>query len=313
MKISEKLIEIGERLREHKEYILVYHVRPDGDCIGSAYALCLALQSIGAKCRVVGNDVVPVIHRELTDKVVMDELTNPKYISIDTVSNYRLGIYGKEEYYVCIDHHRDNSINAAYKYVEEDCGACSEIIYKLIKSMNIEFTKDMVNLLYTALVTDTMCFRTSDTNEQTFETALELTRLGADTHRIAMKNSFVKSKKRIAIEERLKKSFNYTCDGKVLTGIITMKDLLEENVLDSELEGINSVVQEIEGVKIGATLRELEDGRIRCSMRTAEEISANDICMEHGGGGHLHAACCEFELSAEEARKLIEETCKKYV
>lgn len=304
---------MAEKLREYQEFRIVYHIRPDGDCIGSSFALALALKSIGAKCEVVGRDEVPRVHRFMTDRVMPDVLENPVYIAVDAASPARTGNFQNEHFTFCIDHHRDNSIVADYKYVEADCGACSEIILKLIKAMRIPVTKEIADLLYTALVTDTMCFRTTDTSVQSFETAAELARCGADIYQIGRRNMFLKSPQRLKIEQILRESFHFTCSNQILTGMIRLCDLKTADILDSELEGINSMVEQVEGVRIGVTIRELPDGRTRCSMRTNGDIAANEICAVHGGGGHFHAACCELDTNPDEARNIMEETCRGFL
>lgn len=305
--------EMAEKLRSYDEIAIVYHIRPDGDCIGSSFALALGLQSIGKRCTVVGRDPVPQIHQMLTKAVPQDDLTSPIYFSVDAVSLQRTGNYADKHFTFCIDHHRNNSIDADFKYVEEDCGACSEIIFKLLNEMNIKITKQIADLLYTALVTDTRCFQTSDTSVQSFETAAALMRLGADTFNISRQNIFIKSKGRRIIEDFLKDSLHFSCDDRLITGIITLDNLKTANIADSELEGINSYVEQYEEMLIGVTVRELPDGRSRCSTRTSGDISANDICAEHGGGGHYHAAVCELDEPPEEARVIMEYTSRKFL
>lgn len=128
---------------------------------------------------------------------------------------------------------------------------------------------------------------------------------------IGRHNMFYKSKERLRIEEILKRNFRFIEKGRIGTGIITLSDLKEANILDSELEGINSLIEEVESVIIGTTIRELPDGRSRCSMRTKGNLLANEICAIHGGGGHRHAACCELDLPPLKARRIIESTCSR--
>ena len=305
--------ELAEKILSYDEFTIVYHIRPDGDCIGSSFALAVGLQSIGKRCAVVGRDPVPLIHQHMTNAVPQDELTSPIYFSVDAVSPQRTGNYADKHFTFCIDHHRNNSIDADYKYVEEDCGACSEIIFKLLIEMNITITKQIADLLYTALVTDTRCFQTLDTSVQSFETAAALLKLGAAAYEISRRNIFVKSKGRRMIEDFLKNSLHFAYDDRLITGIITLENLKDANIADSELEGINSYVEQYEEMMIGVTVRELPDGRSRCSTRTGGNISANEICAEHGGGGHFHAAVCELDESPEKARAIMEETCRKYL
>lgn len=304
--------EIAEKLKKNDNYCIVYHIRPDGDCIGTAFGLCLALQSIGKKCTVKGQNDIPRSHRYMTDKVQLDEIADPVYIAVDSASRHRVGIFGDKHFTFCIDHHHNTFDDVDYRYVETDCGACSEIIYKLLCEMGITITKQIADLLYTAIVTDTMCFRTTDTRAQTFEVAAELSKAGADVYRIG-RNTFIKSAGRMKIENILRESFRFTCDGKIVTGIIMLKDLDAAGVKNSDLEGINSLCEEIEGVLIGVTIRELPDGRMRCSMRSSGDYSVDEICKKHGGGGHFHAACCELDMPAQRARKLIENACREYL
>jgi phosphoesterase RecJ-like protein len=304
--------EMAAKLHDYDAYRIVYHIRPDGDCIGSAFALALALREMGKQCDVVGQDPIPSIHHYMTDLVPMDAVENPTYIAIDSASPHRVGVYGDQHFTFCIDHHNNTFTEATYRYVETDCGACSEIVYKLILEMGVPITKEIANFLYTALVTDTICFRTTDTSVQSFETAVALAKAGADIYRIGRLHTFIKSKGRMKIESILRDSFHYTCDNQVVTGIILLKDLETAGVQDADLEGINSLVEQTEGVRVGATIRELPDGRMRCSMRSNGPYSVNEICKLFGGGGHFNAACCELSMSAEEARETIERTCRDF-
>lgn len=305
--------EIAEKLKEYDNYSVVYHIRPDGDAVGSSFALALALQSIGKKCTVKGQDDIPHIHRYMTDKVQLDEIADPVYIAVDSASRHRVGIFGDKHFTFCIDHHHNTFDNVDYRYVETDTGACAELIYKIIKEMGATVTKQIADLLYTAIVTDTMCFRTTDTRVQTFEVATELAKAGADVYHIGRINTFIKSAGRMKIENILRDSFHFTYNNQIVTGIIMLKDLEMAGVLDSDIEGINSLVEQIEGVRIGVTIRELPDGRMRCSMRSNGNISVDEISKMFGGGGHTHAACAELSMSAEDAREVMERTCREYL
>lgn len=307
------LKEIAAQLLACKEVCIVYHIRPDGDCIGSAYALATALQAAGIRCSVTGRDPVPASFRYLTDAFQPDQLREPVYLSLDTSSPKRTGPYEHQHFTFCIDHHNGNSVVADYKYVEPDCGACSEIIYKLLLEMQLPVTPQIANLLYTALVTDTLCFRTSDTDAQTFRTAAALADCGADISGIGKGHMLYKSKGRMQVEDALRRSFRSSCDERLLTGVLMLSDLAAAGMDDSDLEGINAYVEQVAEMQIGVTLRELPDGRTRCSVHTKGDISAHEICQRFGGGGHLHAAGCEIDAAPAQARELVERVCKEYL
>ena len=117
-----------------------------------------------------------------------------------------------------------------------------------------------------------------------FEVATELAKAGADVYHIGRINTFIKSAGRMKIENILRDSFHFTYNNQIVTGIIMLKDLETAGVLDSDIEGINSLVEQIEGVRIGVTIRELPDRRMRCSMRSSGNISVDEITRKFGGG-----------------------------
>ena len=307
------LEEFGNALRVCRSVCIVYHIRPDGDCIGSAYALAIALQSVGIRTAVTGRDPVPKSFRRLTDAFVPDALDAPVWFVVDTSSPYRTGTFAEQHFTFCLDHHNGNSIAADYKYVEADCGACSEIVYKLLRVMEIPVTKQIADLLYTAIVTDTLCFRTSDASAQTFRTAAALAECGADIEEIGRRHMMYKSKGRRMVEKALENSLHITCGERLFSGIILLRDLAAAGVADSELEGINAYIEQFEEMCIGVTLRELPDGRTRCSVHTKGDISAHEICQRFGGGGHFHAAGCELDTAPEQSREIVEKVCREYL
>ena len=305
--------QMAAELRKYNSFCIVYHIRPDGDCIGSSYALGLALKSLGAECKVCGTDEVPPNHHYLTDKVVWDDPSDPVFISVDTASQERTGIFSDRKFKFCIDHHRGNTVDAEFKCIEEDCGACAEIIFKVIKALETEITPFIADFLYTGLVMDTMCFRTTDTSAQSFSTAAELSLLGADIYGIGRRQMFIKKPGRIKIEKSLQNSLHFICDDRIVSGVITQNDLKEAGMLDSELEGINSFIEQIEGVMVGITVRELPDGSSRVSVRTCGDTAADGICKVHGGGGHFNAAGCVLDTDPENARAALEKTALEFI
>ena len=307
------LEELAAHLRACRAVRIVYHIRPDGDCIGSAFALAMALQSVGIQTAVTGRDPVPAPFRYLTDQYVPDAPEDAVWISVDTSTPYRTGPFAEQHFTFCLDHHNGNTIEADYKYVEPDCGACGEIIYKLLCVMKIPVTKPIADLLYAAIVTDTLCFRTSDASAQTFRTAAALAECGADIENIGRRHMMYKSKGRREIEKALERRMHISCGEQLFSSIIFRSDLEAAGIADSDLEGINAYIEQYEEMRIGVTLRELPDGRTRCSIHTKGDIYAHEICQRFGGGGHLHASGCELNEPPEQAREIVEAVCREYL
>lgn len=307
--INYDIDQISEKLKTEKEFRILYHKRPDGDTICCSFALALALRLIGARCEVAGSDSIPDIYRYMTDRFPNDTVVSPITVSVDASAPNRLGSLQNERIDICIDHHMNNTIDAPLKLVDSEAAACAEVLYTLLLNMNIEISKDIANLLYTAIVTDSNCFRSRDLRPETMHIAAALAYLGADISAIARRHYLTKSPKRIAIENILFSSFRYFCGEKVVCGTIKLSDLDKAGIKDNELEGINSLVEQIEGAEIGVVIRELPDGRSRISVRTSDNYSADKICAKIGGGGHEHAAGAELDESPDEAISIMKKIC----
>ncbi len=304
---------IIEKLKSNKNFRMIYHKRPDGDTICCSYALALALRSIGAKCEVVGTGEIPEIYLYMTDRFPNDKVENPVNISIDVSATTRLGDYSGEKIDICIDHHINNNIDAPLKLVDSEAAACAEVLYDLIIALIGNIPVDIANFMYTAIVTDTNCFRSMDTRPNTMKIAYKLACAGADIVNIPRRHFLLKTPQRMKIENTLVNSFHYSCEGKVLCGVITIQDMENAGITHANLEGLNSLTEVVKGIDIGVTIRELPGNRSRVSLRTFDKYDASDICSRMGGGGHKHAAGSELDCSPFEARDIVEQVCEKYI
>lgn len=296
---------------EGKNYIIYYHVRPDGDCIGSAYALGHYLQSIGNRVLILGQDEVPHVFDYLTENFCNDFSENdiPENcirITVDSAAPKRIGRFGGEDIDICIDHHIGNEISADIKIIDEDAPACTEIIFGLLKDKLSDNPRARVisTLLYLGLITDTNAFRNEDVRAATFMTAAELKELGADSYTISQKHSFIKPKAQVEMENRLINSYDIIDELGIVSGMLTQKDADEIGAGVCAFEKICSKPMEMEGTKIAIVVRELPDGRCRASVRTRGELNAYDICRKYGGGGHKNAAGCTLDMRPDDIRKL---------
>ena len=308
-----QLQSIAAEMKKVRAANIYYHKSPDGDAIGSAHALALGLRSLGAKCRLYCVDPIPQKYRFLTDKVEQEELEDPVLISVDSASPSRLGKYGDQQFDFCIDHHENNSIPADCKYVDDRSSSCAEIIYRLLVEMDVKITNQMADLLYVGLITDTSCFRTESTNSGSLRTAAELAECGADIVNLGKRFCLKKSPARIQIESILMDNFHYTCNGKVLGCFFSYDDLIRVGTTDSELEGLNGVIDQVEGIDIGIVIRETKPGKCRISVRTAAPYNAAKICTEFGGAGHADRAGGNLDGKPKEVLALVEEICRRQI
>ena len=165
------LKEVANLILQHNNFDILTHNYPDGDCIGSAFELAHALKQI-----VITTD------RQKKFEFIFESYSAPEFereyvISTDVADEKLLGANRKEyegKIDLCIDHHKSNVINAPYKYVDADSAAAGEIIYELIPLLGAEYTKEIADCLYTAISTDTGCFRYTNTTSRTMRIAAEL-------------------------------------------------------------------------------------------------------------------------------------------
>ena len=302
------ITEVADYLNSHNNFDILTHAYPDGDTLGSGYALCLALQQIGKNARVITTNI-PKNFQFLTDGVQKQDFLTETVVSTDVADEKLLGS-NKEKYAgkidLCIDHHMTNKVEAELKYVDENAAANCENIYRLLLAMNIKITKQIANCLYTGISTDTGCFRHTNTTSDTLRTAAALMDIGCDTAYINKVMFETKSKAKVRLERAVYDTMLYCADGKCAIINTTLEMQKALNISDDELEGLASIPRQIEGVLIGIVMREKEGGVFKVSVRTNGNVNAAEFCQKFGGGGHSAAAGCSVNGGLDEVRsKLI--------
>ena len=295
-------------LKTHDDFLILTHASPDGDTIGSGYALCGALLKIGKNAKVDCCDEIHERYDYITKSFDIPQFELKTIIAVDVANKTLLGKklmkYG-DSVDLCIDHHPSNVFYAKETYLDASAAAVCEMIYEIVKDLGAEIEKDIANALYTGIATDTGCFIFSNTSAKTHRIAAEMIDCGAEYSEINRIMFDVKSKSRVAIEQKALSNIEYYFEGKCAVIYITREMLGEAGSKDDDLDGITALPRKIEGVLAGVTLREREDGRIKISLRTHAPVNASKICAEFGGGGHMRAAGCEMDSSMEQAKETI--------
>lgn len=303
------LYELSGYLKDHDNYEILTHAYPDGDTLGSGFALCLALQQIGKNARVITTNI-PSKFTYLLKGVKEQDFEAETIISTDVAADSLLGS-NMEKYAgridVCIDHHGSNTITAKEKFVDRFAAATCEIVYKLFRRMKIKITEQIADCIYTGISTDTGCFRYTNTTSETMRVAAQLMDFGCNTEYINKAMFETKSKTKIQIEHAVYDTMTYCANGRCAIIYTTLDMFKSLDVGDDEMEGLASIPRQIEGVLIGITMREKEGGFFKISVRTNCGINASEFCSQFGGGGHPAAAGCTIEGTLDEVRnKLIE-------
>ena len=287
------LKKIIDLLNNHNNFYILTHSSPDGDTLGSAYALCLALQKLNKNVKVLCNDEIPEKYSFLYKNVKLQNF-NPEFIiSTDVADTKLLGdklsIYSNKVD-LCIDHHVLNSKFADLWYIDSNAAATCEIIFNIINNLKVEIDKDIATCIYTGISTDTGCFRHINATSKSYRIAAEMIDHGADAFSINRLMFDTKTKAQLELERLAIEKIEFSFEDKCAMIILTKDELDKIGIKDSDTNGISSIPREVKGVLIGITLREKEKNVFKASVRTDETIDASMICSQFGGGGHKCAA-----------------------
>ncbi len=306
-------IEISQAVAELKNadnILILTHINPDGDTLGSGFALLRALRKMGKKARLINGDRINGKYNYLFEDLNEEEFEEEYIVSVDVAERKLLGDALSEKYggrvNLSVDHHESSRRFAEMTYCEPDSASCCEIIYLIIKALGVEIDKGIASCIYTGCSTDTGCFRYSNVTKRTHLIAAELIEKGADHSRINTKMFEMKSMNNIMLETMCLSTLSFYAEGKVAVISVTREMFRKTGTDKSALDAIKPITRQIEGVKAGITLREEDDGKISVSLRTDEDVDAASICAHFGGGGHVRAAGCEFRgKTIEEAKKAV--------
>ncbi len=309
----------AEMLCSVKNVLILFHVHPDGDAVGSAFALRTFIEHIGGRAWCVCADELPerfaFIYEGVQDRVLSDAIPEdfkPDFtVSVDTASPSQLGslydIY-KDKIDLMIDHHGKGTYYADY-CVDPRASACGQILYEILikaaaRKGEAELPREVCRLIYTAISSDTGCFRYSNVSPSTHVLASKLIACGVDGADINHRLFGIKTLKQMQVEHAGFERMNLHCGGRV--AIITFPyDLKTQYGADDEaLETLIDVARCIKGVDVAAVIKQpTAENRFRVSMRSSCDFDVSEICALYGGGGHVRAAGCTITadsiLSAE--------------
>ena len=287
----------ARRLAALDQVLILTHRRPDGDTIGCASALCLALRQLGKTAWVLPNEDAHGLFTPYLEGVLAPAGFLPQHVvAVDVASLGMLpdsaGAY-KDRIDLVIDHHGSNEGYGRETCVDPSCAACGELLYRIFQAMAISFTPEIAMLLYMAIATDTGCFVYSNTTPETRRIAAALMAVGFDAQWVNRRHFRVKSLKRMQLEGRLVQEMELAQGGTLAFAYVTLALIADLQATEEDLEDISSFIGQVEGVDNAVTIRQLSPQECKISLRTdGKTLNASAVCALHGGGGHPAAAGC---------------------
>ena len=291
-------------LLSHDNFCILTHVRPDGDTMGSASALCVGLRQLGKTAHLLHNEgASPFLDRCQLGLTKQWPAETDTLVTVDVAAPRMLPeawLCLQERMQLRIDHHSSATSFTDHELVDASAAACGEIIYDVLMAMGCEMTKEIAWRLYIAVSTDTGCFRYANTSANTYRVAAACAETGAELYPITQELFDTTSISELKLQNWMVDNATFLCGGKAAVCAIPRE--LEQSVSAEDLEGISGFLRSLEGVKISATIRQTDTG-CKMSVRAVPGFDAAAVCKKFGGGGHKGAAGAGLAMSLEEAAK----------
>lgn len=277
--------------------LILTHRSPDGDAVGSMFALYYVLREMGKNVRCIIDTVSSSLSFPVTDEAFCD-FSEDYVVTVDVADKKLLTEETLEKYgdkvYLAIDHHEANKPFSENLLLDFKAAAACEVIYDMLEKAEFPVNEKIAEALYLGISTDTGCFRYPNTSAHTLYVAAKLVEKGINNGEINRIVFETKSRAYVQFETLAMNSLRTYFDGKCAVLIITQDMYKRTGVTENETHGIAALPRQIEGVLVGIVVKEKKDGTYKISVRSNEPVSAAEICETFGGGGHRLAAGCDM-------------------
>lgn len=297
--------ECAERLLAAEHPVVVMHVRPDGDTVGTAAALMALFHKLGKAPVYACSDPIP----ERLEFLLRDfreaykyELGDSDIVTVDVPTKEQIGeLYDYfPGVYLMIDHH-EVGCPFADNYVIPAASSAGEVLMTVLEELvamgKLDITEDIASHLYAAISSDTGCFRYSNVTPETLRRSAVLIECGVDYASINHKLFNSKTPKQIRAEgfvaDRIKTAFG----GRVAYATVSKRDRHSQGATLEHFETAIDVVRSVEFVEISFVIKEMDNGEFKASLRsTGKDVAA--IAKQFSGGGHVRASGCTVPASS---------------
>lgn len=311
--MSDEALRIAKILLAEPAWLILSHVKPDGDTLGCGSALTCAGKKLGKDVKWGGVDPLPELYSFLpcAEEYHSDEIQPSEgrlVITVD-VSTRDRGVPGMAPR-IAVDHHKDNEGFASeINWVVPEAAAVGELVYEIILAMGCAVDKDIAEALYVSLSTDCGGFTFSNTTYNTMRVAAELVKAGAVPFEIDEKLHYNDSPAKINLWGRCMSRARKIGTHAVLSWL-TRDDFRETGACESDTEGLVNMLTHVAGTDLTVFVSEVE-GCLRCSIRARGTASAQELAARHGGGGHMYAAGCKLYMPLKDGLSVMEEELKR--
>ncbi len=320
--------EIVQAIEAKGNVLLLTHVHPDGDALGSLFGLAELLDSLGKQTFCFLEEPVSHLYdflpgcerancglQQLREFVIAAE-SNIVVIALDCGDADRLGRY-KEEYlkitpFVVIDHHLSHQNFGTHRWVDAGCSSTGEMVYELAVALDANISLKAAYNLYVAICADTGSFRYDCTGARTLHIAAELVEKGVKPEIVGGHLYDNYTTERLKLMEFVLATVVLCESNQVAFMHVTQQMLGESRATMHDVEGFIDYPRSLRSVRVAAFIKEGKDGQVAVSLRAKGDCDVAAIAKRFGGGGHRNAAGFRiFDTSVDQVRSLLKEEIHK--
>lgn len=309
------LADIAALIRAHTSFVILSHVRPDGDAIGSQVGLGLSLRKLGKNVVMINEDGCPEnldflpgtggVRRPDGTPVDADVV-----IAVDTANRERLGprtladLGEKPRVWINIDHHVSNPGYGDHVHIDPTSPATGQIIHELLAENGFPMDDAVRRNLFVAISTDTGSFQYPSTTARTFAIAAEMVAAGLDVGEISALTYHRRPLRKVRLLQRLFQNLELSAGDRVADWRLDTATKSELGLKPEDSEDLIDVIRAIDTVQVAVFFEELPDGKVRVSSRSKDKsIDVCKVCQIFGGGGHPLAAGARMAGPLHQARE----------
>jgi phosphoesterase RecJ-like protein len=315
MKANNSLEEIAAVLRDKQRFVVMSHVRPDGDALGCTLAMAHCLRQLGKDVTAWNDEGVLEKFRYLPGhELVTTPASEPQEfevaIVLDTSVQDRIGkclpAVKHADVWINIDHHVTNPRFGDLVHIDATAPATGQILYELFRQGDLPLTYAMADNLFVAISTDTGSFQYPSTTARTYEIGAELVKAGVNVGELSQKMYESYPRRRLELLRAVLNTLRFTSGDRAASVSLSIATATQLGALPEDNEGLIDHIRAIDTVTAAGFFEEMPEGRVRVSLRSkSPKVDVSKVCGLFGGGGHTLAAGARVKGSLEEVREKV--------
>jgi len=322
--LSDAIGLIQQMIDTADKILVVSHIDPDGDALGTQLAFGHYLRALGKHVRMLRDSDIPdkylwmpeidqVVHfDDCGDSCVFDTavvLECPNFERIGRVRNF----ITKDTTIINIDHHYENDQFGGINWQDTTASSVGEMVYEYLTGIGHGIDAAMATQLYTAILTDTGRFRFASTSSRTMEIVSQLIDAGAEPQKICDQVYFNLRPEVVKLIGKVLNEIEFHHDGRICVLKLTKEMLEMTGANDSDSDGLVDFTLFTGDVAAGVLIKEVDDKRSKVSLRSRDGINVSDIAARFGGGGHFNASGCYVQKGLDKTKTTMIEILREAV